>query len=123
MECPACRESLTKADKRSGPDEPEVGWEYYECPACGETSHPARVEPTSTTKSRAKRRMRFTGTVVKVNTPPVLDNGEETVDTERNAENDEIAGRSPSIPDRARYQPQWGRNETERSGPVWAPVS
>jgi predicted RNA-binding Zn-ribbon protein involved in translation (DUF1610 family) len=38
--CIRCGERLTEEDKRTDGNAPEVGWEYYECPACGHTMHP-----------------------------------------------------------------------------------
>lgn len=40
--CPTCGNyRLSEVlDKQEGPDAPEVGYEYYECDACGNTHHP-----------------------------------------------------------------------------------
>jgi DNA-directed RNA polymerase subunit RPC12/RpoP len=43
-ECPDCETRLSSDDLASGPDHPEVGWEYYECPDCGAISPPEAVE-------------------------------------------------------------------------------
>lgn len=38
--CPECGAVLTDEDSKSGPDAPEIGWEYYECPNCEAQSRP-----------------------------------------------------------------------------------
>jgi ribosomal protein S27E len=34
--CPSCGATEREDAYRTGPDEPELGWRYYECPDCGE---------------------------------------------------------------------------------------
>lgn len=84
MECPTCSEELTVGDKQSGPEHPEVGWEYYVCPSCTDVIHPVRVETStnnaSNTESRTPSRVTFTGTVVQSSTPPLLDDGNASIE-------------------------------------------
>lgn len=47
LDCPTCDDELWKLDFECGPDAPEVGWEYYECPDCGERVRPDAVEQVS----------------------------------------------------------------------------
>jgi hypothetical protein len=44
ISCFECTEPLYRADKTSGPEAPEIGWEYYECSACNARFNPTRVE-------------------------------------------------------------------------------
>lgn len=41
--CPSCDTVLTDDNLHTGPDAPQIGWEYYECPECGEKMRPAAV--------------------------------------------------------------------------------
>lgn len=38
--CLNCQTSLSEANLNTGPEAPEVGWEYLECPDCGHRQHP-----------------------------------------------------------------------------------
>jgi DNA-directed RNA polymerase subunit RPC12/RpoP len=38
--CLNCQTSLSEANRHTGPEAPEVGWEYLECPDCGNRQHP-----------------------------------------------------------------------------------
>lgn len=44
IRCGECDELLSPEDQHEGPDAPEVGYEYYECPACGGRTHPDTAE-------------------------------------------------------------------------------
>lgn len=42
--CPNCGKQLSSEDRDEGPEHPEIGWEYYECPRCEETIRADTVE-------------------------------------------------------------------------------
>lgn len=78
--CPSCDSPLSEEDQYSGPDAPEVGWEYYECPNCGGRSHPQLVED-SPSSNKVTYDGTFTGVVVEVSPDFVLiDNEQEVVE-------------------------------------------
>lgn len=41
--CPYCGSDITDEHYGEGPEFPEVGWEYYECPECGKGIRPELV--------------------------------------------------------------------------------
>jgi hypothetical protein len=42
--CEDCMTVLTDDDKYEGPEEPQVGWEYYRCSECDAVYHPEVIE-------------------------------------------------------------------------------
>lgn len=42
--CPSCDAYIQESGFKQGPDAPEIGWEYYECPKCKARTHPRTVE-------------------------------------------------------------------------------
>lgn len=43
--CPNCTYPIIQNGFTTGPEAPEIGWEYYQCPECGETQRPESVTP------------------------------------------------------------------------------
>ena len=41
--CTQCGSEITDENRHSGPEAPEIGWEYYECPDCGHRMRPESV--------------------------------------------------------------------------------
>ena len=81
LNCPTCGAPLSEADKTTGPEAPEVGWEYYECPDCGARNRPDVVDPTVTEDDTSStNKTQFTGTAVQVSTPVILDDGDTTIE-------------------------------------------
>lgn len=42
--CIRCGERLTETDRKTDGNAPELGWEYYQCPECGEQMRPNAVD-------------------------------------------------------------------------------
>lgn len=43
FKCPECKADFGPDSRIEGPDAPEIGWEYYECPECNRTHAPGKV--------------------------------------------------------------------------------